>query len=350
MHLRLLDFLACPDCRSEKLDLLVEKNDDTGMEIAQGSITCCSCNRKFSIISGIPRMLPKSLTPLAPQKDEFPGAGALQTMRGYDFHHQRQGHYQSQRELAPDNHDANLALTRRYFRNYLNLSNLQLEELKTRIVLDAGCGPGRYMAIAHEYGAAEIIGLDLSSGGLLTAKSLLRNADNCHLVQGDITCPPFREGIFDIIYSIGVLHHLQFPENGFYSLKPLLSKHGQLWIWVYGLEGMSLVYQLSHLVWLRQRTKEWTLEDKFHLCKIMAMVLYVLYLYPLFWLKKLAPAKFIRYFPYYEWTSLSYEDIIYNFFDRLQPQYTHYLAKDQIMQNAYCLSSENVMLEVFTQA
>jgi hypothetical protein len=166
----------------------------------------------------------------------------------------------------------------------------------------------------------------------LSARSLLKDARNCHLLQGDITRPPLREGVFDIIYSIGVLHHLEFPEKGFEALKPLLSKSGQVWIWVYGLEGMSLTYRFSHLVWIRRLTQTWNLEAKFRLCRGMALVFRLLYLYPLLCLKQVLPVNALRYFPYHEWTSCSGADMTYIFFDRLQPPFTHYLSKEQIRQ------------------
>jgi uncharacterized protein YbaR (Trm112 family) len=327
----LLDFLACPDCRSEKLDLHVEKYDAGGREIEEGSITCSGCKRSFAISLGIPRMLPASFTALEAPADELPVAGTLKTMQGYDFQHQRQGHYLSERESGAD-HDSDLDLTRQYFRKYLDLDEVQLEALKNRIVLDLGCGTGRFMKMAHEYGASEVIGLDLSAGGLLFAKSLLKDVNNCLFVQGNITSPPLRQGVVDLIYSIGVLHHLQFPEEGFKSLKPLLSKQGKLWVWCYGLEGMTLVYRLSHLIWLRQITKGWALERKLGLCKKMGFLFQLLYLYPLYGLKKLGLSKIIQHFPYNEWVSLDRNDIVYLFFDRLQPPFTHYLTKDQILQ------------------
>ena len=57
---------------------------------------------------------------------------------------------------------------------------------------------------------------------------------NVQVVRADITHPPFKEGSFDYIFSIGVLHHLPEPETGFRQLVPLLKAGGLISIWVYG--------------------------------------------------------------------------------------------------------------------
>ncbi|MGH3109593.1 MAG: class I SAM-dependent methyltransferase [Gaiellaceae bacterium] len=46
---------------------------------------------------------------------------------------------------------------------------------------------------------------------------------------------------FDVIYSIGVLHHLPDPREGFLSLARYLRPGGTIAIWVYGYENYGLV-------------------------------------------------------------------------------------------------------------
>ena len=48
----------------------------------------------------------------------------------------------------------------------------------------------------------------------------------------------------ELIYSIGVLHHLQEPVSGFRALAPLLSPEGLLVAWVYAREGNGWVLTL----------------------------------------------------------------------------------------------------------
>jgi SAM-dependent methyltransferase/uncharacterized protein YbaR (Trm112 family) len=328
-----LDFLACPDCHSSTLHLQVTRYSNDGTEIEAGTLNCGGCGQTFLIKDGIPRMLPRDLRSTLEEIGSGEKEGTVRTRLGYDFHHGRQGSDKSAEKSDQRSHAANLELARKYFLDYLALDEAQVAGLKGSVVLDAGCGPGRYMAIAHEHGAREVVGLDLSEGGLLEARSLLKDSPGFHFVQGDITRPPFKPEVFDTIYSIGVLHHLENPDRGFQALKVLLAPDGQIWIWVYGLESMSLSYRISHLVWLRRVTAAWSLQEKYRLCQKLALIFRLFYRYPLRLAKKILPSGIYRRLSLNnEWEHYSQDDLVYAFFDRLQPTYTHYLRREQLEQ------------------
>jgi GGDEF domain-containing protein len=132
-----------------------------------------------------------------------------------------------------------------YLRRNLELRIPCVTSFEGRVGLDAGCGEGRYAQCMTSYGA-DVVGMDLGNS---VDYAYRRNRDNprVDIVQGSILQPPFKDGVFDFVTSIGVLHHLPDPQRGFESLVPLLHVGGTIHIWVYGLEGMSLVYRLSHL-------------------------------------------------------------------------------------------------------
>jgi SAM-dependent methyltransferase len=82
-----------------------------------------------------------------------------------------------------------------------------------KLVLDAGCGLSQPLKWGAVFGSAEIIGVDLSHA----VDAAYRNAralPNAHVVQADISAVPFVEQ-FDYILSVGVLHHMQSPQEGF---------------------------------------------------------------------------------------------------------------------------------------
>ena len=62
MKRRVLDFLCCPDCWQEKLDVSVFAGRENGkQDIAEGEVRCRGCGSRFPVINGISRMLPSSL-------------------------------------------------------------------------------------------------------------------------------------------------------------------------------------------------------------------------------------------------------------------------------------------------
>ena len=104
-----------------------------------------------------------------------------------------------------------------------------------KLVLEGGCGKGRHTQLASRWGAEEVIGVDLSEA-VETAFAATRELENVHIVQADIYHLPLAP-VFDYAFSVGVLHHLPDPFDGFRSLSTKVKKGGHLSAWVYGAEN-----------------------------------------------------------------------------------------------------------------
>ena len=115
----------------------------------------------------------------------------------------------------------------RFFANTL----FEPEELAGKLMLDGGCGNGRYMAQCLEHGA-EAVGVDLSPA-VEAAQRNLKGHRRAHFVQGDLFCLPFRRQTFDLVFSIGVLMHTGDPQRAFRSLAGCVKKGGGMGISVY---------------------------------------------------------------------------------------------------------------------
>lgn len=113
--------------------------------------------------------------------------------------------------------------------------------------LDAGCGFGRHLYHAARFGA-RMVGLDFSQA-IFRARRVAGGAAGVHFVQGDLERPPLRPGAFDFLYSIGVLHHLPDPEQGFRALLPLLRPGGAIFVWVYSKSRRSTNALLEAVRW-----------------------------------------------------------------------------------------------------
>ena len=105
------------------------------------------------------------------------------------------------------------------------------EFLKGKLILDAGVGAGRYADIASRWGA-DVVGVDLSYA-VEAAQRNVGSRPNVWVAQADIAALPFRAASFDVIFSIGVLHHTPNTELYFNKLVPLLKPEGVIAIWVY---------------------------------------------------------------------------------------------------------------------
>lgn len=106
------------------------------------------------------------------------------------------------------------------------------EEIKTGLTLEVGCGYGRFVDVVSRNGG-EIVGLDLSTHSIELAQDFVGMRPDVHLVQADLYRPPFRQGAFDRLYSIGVLHHTPSTRAAVLACLPLVKPGGALAFWVY---------------------------------------------------------------------------------------------------------------------
>ena len=106
---------------------------------------------------------------------------------------------------------------------FFRYTNWTPSELKGKLILDAGCGSGRFSEIALKYGA-KVIAFDLSES-VDEARRNLMHYDNFSVLQADIYRLPFLPETFDYVYCIGVLQHTPNPIK---SLQCLLRLHEKL--------------------------------------------------------------------------------------------------------------------------
>jgi SAM-dependent methyltransferase len=175
----------------------------------QGSLHCSACPRDYPIAGGVPRLLASALPP--------------------DMAHTARNFAQSWRLW-------NQIDDERYRWQFLRwMQPLQPADFAGRLVLDMGCGKGRHLRVAAQFGAREVIGVDLSEA-VDVAFANTRDIEHAHVVQGDIFhLPVVRD--FDLAFSIGVLHHTPDPARAFAVLADWVKPGGTVACWVYGREN-----------------------------------------------------------------------------------------------------------------
>lgn len=122
--------------------------------------------------------------------------------------------------------------------------------IKNKIVLDSGCGPGRYINEILRYKPKLAIGIDSGKNIILENKKKFRKFNNVRFDQALIDKLKFKENYFDFLISAGVLHHTKTSMN--YLIKEhakVIKKGGYFFVFIAGKGGVELdVWNFSRKV------------------------------------------------------------------------------------------------------
>jgi SAM-dependent methyltransferase len=108
-------------------------------------------------------------------------------------------------------------------------------DFEGKVVFEGGCGKGRHTDLVARFGARAIVAVDLGESALVAFQNT-RDLPNAHIVMADLTHPPVK-AVFDLAFSVGVVHHLPDPRVGAESVASVLRDGGRLVLWVYGREN-----------------------------------------------------------------------------------------------------------------
>ena len=89
---------------------------------------------------------------------------------------------------------------------------LSLEDWWGKDFLDVGCGMGRNSFWPLKYGASSGVAVDIDERSLQTARRNLRSFPTMQVMSTSVYDLPFKDR-FDLAFSIGVIHHLEYPER-----------------------------------------------------------------------------------------------------------------------------------------
>ncbi len=114
-------------------------------------------------------------------------------------------------------------------------------------VLVAGCGTQEAARFALNHPAAHVVGIDVAPPSIQCHEMLKRehNLTNLEVRQLPIENVADLDQRFDLIISIGVLHHLADPDVGLRALRSVLKSDGAMYLLVYAPYGRAGVYVLE---------------------------------------------------------------------------------------------------------
>lgn len=213
----LVEYLICPTCPGEiGLSLSIAVRD--GDNILEGELACPTCNTRYPVLGGVPRF--------ASAEADYCGNFGFQ--------------WNTWRALQIDRLSGHQLSAGRFFGD----SGWDPAWLKGKLILDAGCGAGRFADVAASAGA-RVIACDLSSAVNACRDTTAIWDGRVQPIQASLFDLPLRRGIFDGVFCMGVIQHTPDPKRLMGGLPTFLKPGGRLalnfyeadfWPWLQGIK------------------------------------------------------------------------------------------------------------------
>ena len=241
----LLQWICCPTCKGD-LALAVASGDAT--TVTEGTLACTPCGKTYPIVRGVPRFV---------AHDGYVGTFSYEWNKW------------SRVQFDPANGRTESEET------FTEKTGFTPADLAGKLVLDVGCGAGRFLDIASRWGA-RAIGIDFSFA-VEASQTNLGQRPNVDVIQADVFHLPFRDEVFDVIFSIGVLHHTRDTREAFLELPHHLKNDGEIAVWLYYYTDQ--LYNRASDFW-RRVVRGWPHKTIYAFCWMLCLLFSRLYSQP----------------------------------------------------------------------
>lgn len=335
MKKSLIHSIICPLCEN---GFSLEVFEAKGNEIKAGVLSC-SCGQWYPIIQYIPRILCGPLRSLV--YDNFPDF-----FKTYGRQLPREGN----NGINPPTLDvrSKLATSKSFGYEWKKFSKMIADweqnfkwyfepcpveaYLRDKLVLEVGCGKGRHTYYAARY-AREIYSVDVSLAVDVARKNNAQSP-NIHFIQADIFNLPFKRAFFDSAFSLGVLHHVPHPEEGFKKMVELVKHNGGVLVYVYHKlpRGSFKAFLLRLISMARHVTTRVPHGVLYALSWPIASFSYIFIILPYAVLRKIKFSKnFAELFPLKLYADYPFQVILNDTFDRFSAPIENRYSKQEIL-------------------
>jgi len=211
-------------------------------------------------------------------------------------------------------------------------SPLSAKDVEGKNILEMGCGNGSLMIHLSSFHPLLLTGIDLGDSVITAEENLKQHAQSkWQILKADMVTYTGNEQ-YDLVYCIGVLHHLKNPRSGFNSIVRNTKPGGLFHCWVYAHEGNSVIRFFVDPIRKIACRLPWYINKYFIATPLV--VPYFLYAKTLAILEKFKiKLNFLPLYEYSLWIARrSFLFFRHVAFDQLVTPQTLYIKKNQIQQ------------------
>ncbi|MBC7627772.1 class I SAM-dependent methyltransferase [Ferruginibacter sp.] len=147
---------------------------------------------------------------------------------------------------------------------------------KNTYALDMGCGSGRFSRyLSSKVGFIEVMD---PSEAIWAAEKLLCGINNVRMINASADSIPFNDNTFDLVLSIGVLHHIPDTQMAMQNCVSKVKPGGYFFVYLYyNLDNRGFVFRFIFKIvnWIRKIISSMPSVLKKLMCDLLAVMIYV---------------------------------------------------------------------------
>jgi ubiquinone/menaquinone biosynthesis C-methylase UbiE len=111
--------------------------------------------------------------------------------------------------------------------------------IKGKVILDMGCGSGRYSLALSLLGAKKVYAIDLFAQSYQNVKKIVDEKNlNVEFIEANFHDLPFKDETFDFIFCNGTIHHSRSIQKSLDEYKRVLKQGGKGFLYIYADYGI----------------------------------------------------------------------------------------------------------------
>lgn len=300
----LIELLACPSCMLKVKLKALEKEQDG--EILEGTLVCIGCGLEFPIQFGLPVFL-------GPDEKKCHVAKSF----GFEWQMHHDGAFEKDSVFGKT-----LEEDIQYF---FNAFGIKPEQMKNKLVLDAGCGSGILtVELAKRFPDCTFVGMDINPA-IMNIYEQSVYLPNLHVVRASVFIVPFLDKTFGLVWSNGVIHHTGNTRGAFDSLTSKVKVGGRAYLWIYQKKFSPMVALRILLTPLFLR--QWNHKFLYRFCQLISTPTWL-------FVKAFAPFRKLKFIKKYTHLRIitknrGYNELVLTWFDVLSPKYRDTYSKSE---------------------